>query len=170
MLYIAEKLRQLNFGQLMALYEEGNRENGAIFFPKVSPSEQLLLAEQSFYQYLREDFFTVPGAKYCIWVQEGSYLSALRLEPYDDGWLLEALETKPDQRRKGYAARLIQAVLARSEGKIYSHVGKKNTASLRTHEVCGFQRIREQAVYIDGSVSMDSCTLCYDCDQNKEKA
>ena len=163
MLYLATKLRELNFSKLMAVYEEGNRENAAIFFPDLPEGQRMIQAEQSFYQYLQEGFFTVQGAKYCIWQVNGKYVSALRLEPYRDVWLLEALETAPDQRRKGYAEALIQAVLERcGNTKIYSHVGKHNEASLRVHEKCGFQRILEYAVYVDGSVNSRCCTLVHE--------
>ena len=76
--------------------------------------------------------------------------------------LLEALETAPEQRRKGYATALIRAALAQvGTVKIYSHVGKRNEASLKTHIACGFRRISEQAVYADGSVNDRCCTLLY---------
>lgn len=161
MLYIAESLNQLNFSDLMEVYAEGNRENGEDFWPDLPEGLRLLRAEQEFHQYLKECFFTVPGAVYCIWLEAGRYVSALRLEPYQDGLLLEALETAPEHRRKGYACALVRAVLARfGEEKIYSHVSKKNTPSLRTHESCGFHRILEHAVYADGSVLTNSCTFC----------
>ncbi len=161
MLFIAERLTDLNFRQLMDVYEEGNLENAAEFYPNESRSQWMLLAQQSFYQYLRECFFTTPRACYAVWVEDGRYVSALRLEPYKDGLLLAALETAPQQRRKGYAERLIRAVLERyGHERIYSHVGKRNTASLRTHEKCGFHRILEHAVYADGSVMSSCCTFC----------
>ena len=163
MLIIAKNLKGLSFGALMNVYEESNRENAAEFWPDMSVGQRLLQAEQEFYQYLQEGFFTVQEAKYCIWQISGKYVSALRLEPYRDGWLLEALETAPDQRRKGYAEALIRAVLERcGNTKIYSHVGKHNEASLRVHEKCGFQRILEYAVYVDGSVNSRCCTLIHE--------
>ena len=163
MLILAKKMHQLSFSALMAVYEEGNRENGAEFWPELDASRQLLRAEQDFYQYLREVFFPTDGAVYCIWEERGSYVSALRLEPYRDGVLLEALETAPEQRRRGYAARLIRAVQeAYPDAKIYSHVHKRNTPSLEIHEKCGFARISETAVQIDGSVSDRCCTLCWE--------
>jgi RimJ/RimL family protein N-acetyltransferase len=77
--------------------------------------------------------------------------------------LLEALETAPEQRKKGYATALIRAALAQvGTVKIYSHVGKRNEASLKTHISCGFRRISEQAVYADGSVNDRCCTLLYE--------
>lgn len=163
MLLLIKKLRDLRFSSLMAVYEEGNRENAAEFFPGESPERQLALAEQEFYSYLAQVFFPTPGALYALWEEDGEYVSALRLEPYRDGLLLEALETAPGQRRKGYALKLVHAVQERFAGrKLYSHVGKLNEASLKTHEKCGFRRIQEYAVYIDGSVNNRCCTLLFE--------
>lgn len=163
MLIQITKLHQLSFSQLMTVYEEGNRENGAEFWPDLEESQQLLRAEQEFYQYLKQVFFPTEGAVYCIWQAEGSYVSALRLEPYRDGLLLEALETAPDHRRKGYAAKLIRAIQeVYPNEKIYSHVHKRNNPSLNIHEKCCFRRISEDAVYADGSVTNRCCTLCWE--------
>lgn len=158
MLHIARAMKELNFGALMELYAEGNRENAVERYPELPPGQALAQAEQDFYQYLREVFFTVPGAYYAIWIADGKYVSALRLEPYKDGLLVEAVETAPEQRKKGYAEMLLRTALPAQ--KIYSHVHKKNIPSLRLHEKCGFLRISEQAVYIDGSVNSRCCTFC----------
>ncbi len=161
MLCVVRNMKELRFGALMGVYSEANRENGAAAFPEETPERQEMLAEQDFYQYLRECFFTTPGAFYCIWEENGKYVSALRLEPYRDGLLLAALETAPEHRRKGYAAKLVMAVLAYvGERKVYSHVSKKNMASLSVHEKCGFSVMADYAVYADGSVLTGACTLC----------
>ncbi len=160
MLKLFHKLRELDFEQLMAVYEEGNRENAEEFFPDDTPAVQLERAKQSFEEYLREDFFRVPGAFYAVWEQGGEYVSALRLEPYEDGWLLEALETKPLERRKGYAAQLIAAATEKiPNGPVYSHVGKRNAASMAVHLQCGFVKILDYAKYVDGTVTQYSYTL-----------
>ena len=160
MLYVANKLSELKFSSLMEIYVEGNLENAREFWPDLPEGLQLLRAEQEFHQYLQECFFTVPGAVYCIWMESGRYVSALRLEPYQDGLLLEALETAPEHRRQGYARALVREVLARfGKEKIYSHVSKKNIPSLRTHESCGFYRILDHAVYADGSVMTNHVTF-----------
>lgn len=162
MLIIARKLNELSFGKLMDVYAEGNLENGQDLWPDEPEGRQIALAEQEFYHYLQQVFFKTEGAQYLIWEVNGRYCSALRLEPYQDGLLLEALETAPESRRMGYAASLLQAALETVAGTIvYSHVGKRNTASLRTHEKCGFVRILEHSVYADGSVNDRCCTLCY---------
>ena len=162
MLFLAENMNQLVFSKLMDVYVEGNLENGQDLWPELSENEQLLRAEQAFYQYLNEDFFKSKGAVYAVWMEKDSYISALRLEPYQDGLLLEALETAPEYRKRGYACRLVEAVKREFPGKIYSHVGKRNAASLRTHEKCGFQKILDYAVYIDGTVARNAYTLCFD--------
>ena len=162
MLVLAEKLQELSFSGLMAVYAEGNRENAEDFWPELSENERLLRAEESFYQYLKESFFKTPGAVYALWLCRGEYVAALRLEPYEDGLLLEALETHPKERRRGYATALLKAVLERFPQMIYSHVGKRNVASLKVHEKCGFRIIKDHARYIDGSVNTNAWTLCCD--------
>ena len=164
MLLIAKRLCNLSFGSLMEVYREYNGWNGEEFFPMETPERQLALAEERFYQYLQEDFFSKPDARYCIWTENGSYVSALRLWPFLDGLLLEGLETKPGQRRKGYAACLIRAVQEHCPAgtQLYSHVSRSNTASLRLHEACGFQAIQESARCLDGSVSTRQRTMCWE--------
>lgn len=162
MLIIAHKLHEFTFGKLMEVYTEGNLENGHDQWPDETKSRQIALAEQEFYNYLQQIFFRTDGAQYLIWEESGRYVSALRLEPYQDGLLLEALETIPAVRRKGYAVRLMQAALESvGKVKVYSHVHKRNVASLRTHEKCGFTKVLDYAVYADGSVNDRCCTLCH---------
>lgn len=166
MLFIVRNLGQLSFGKLMQVYLDANREHGEELAPEEPEDRQIQLSEESFYSYLHDSFFTQPGAMYCIWEENGQYISALRLEPYRDGLLLEALETAPGWRRMGYAVRLIQAVqqMLGQQGsvRIYSHVNKKNTASLKTHLRCGFEIYLDYAAYIDGSVNRRAHTLRYE--------
>ena len=163
MLILAHNMRDLSFSKLMDVYIEGNMENAKDRWSDLSEGQKLLRAEQDFHQYMTEVFFRTSGAVYAIWEENGKYISALRLEPYRDGLLLEALETAPSCRRQGYAEKLILAVRDQfGDMKIYSHVNKRNLPSLRVHEKCGFCRILEYAVYIDGSVNRRCCTLCSD--------
>lgn len=134
MLKIARKLSQLNFAELMQVYGQTS-----------------LQGEQDLYDYLRQDFFHREGAFYAVWEENGAYISALRLEPFRDGLLLEGLETRSDRRKQGYAKMLLFQVLRMSEKPIYSHIHKKNAASQAVHRACGFVKIRNCAVYIDGS-------------------
>ena len=161
MLICVDQLEKLNFGMLMQVYEETNLKGNG--------QSGLLDEEQSFYQYLREIFFKTQSAFYAIWVENSQYVSALRIEPYKDGLLLAALETKPSQRRKRYASLLIDSVLAMLTDldpcvRIYAHVHKENIASQRVHVQCGFRKIADFASFIDGSVSHDAYTFCFCAD------
>ena len=166
MLLTARKMNEFSFSKLMGVYRQANREHGALLAPEEPEDRQLQLAEEDFYAYLHDCFFTHPGAVYCIWEENGQYISALRLEPYRDGLLLEALETAPDCRQRGYALRLIQEVQRLLEGqgsvRIYSHVSRNNTASMKTHRKCGFEKHLDYAAYIDGSVDRRADTLRYE--------
>ena len=159
MLILARSLRELRFGALMGVYLQGNQEKAERDYPEEPAGAGLRLAEEDFYRYLRECFFRMPGAAYAVWEEGGSYVSALRLEPYRDGVLVNALETAPQQRRKGYASRLLEAVLGTLDGPVYSHVAKSNLPSLALHERLGFRRIQETALYLDGSLDRRACTL-----------
>ncbi len=68
---------------------------------------------------------------------------------------MEALETRPGFRRKGYGAELLSSVAdsMKKNGsfRLCSCVSKENIASLRTHEKCGFQIVSEEGYdYLNG--------------------
>lgn len=152
MLICVRTFQELDFDALMQVYLEGNRENGEDLYPEEPPERQMELALRDFENYLRDDFFSNKGACYWIWSENGAYRSALRLEPYGDGLLLEALETHPEHRRKGYAKKLIYAVLEQlpKETRVYSHISKRNTPSLASHLACGFSKLLDYSVDTDG--------------------
>lgn len=157
MLLIAKRLEELDFSALMDVYIEGNQEKAEEY-----GDGGLLRAEREFYDYLREDFFRQRDAFYAVWQVAGQYVSALRLEHYKDGWLVEALETAPADRKKGYAKALMTAVLdMMGDAVVYSHVSRQNEASLKTHYACGFRKHLDHVVYLDGSVSNRGLTLRY---------
>ena len=162
MIIIASSLPELSFSKLMEVYLEGNLEKACEEYGHYSEFAGLQLAEQDFYQYLRECFFATPGARYFILEERGTYYSAVRLEPHLDGMLITGLETAPSERRKGHAEELLREVLIRADTKVYSHVSKKNAPSLAVHKKCGFNIISDRARYLDGSVNSRAYTLCYE--------
>lgn len=165
MLTLINSASELDISQLMHLYAESLAASGRENYPDLSENLQMIRAEQNFYDFLL-DFFHEYNGMYALWTQEGRYCSALRIEQYADGFLLSGLETAPEARRSGCAAALVKAVLdyllKTDTDKIYSHVDKRNIPSLSLHQACGFKRILEHAVYIDGSVYHSSCTFCYE--------
>ena len=147
---------------MMDVYQEGNTITGKKLYQNLSENLQILYAEQDFYTYL-QTFFREPSARYAVWVEGGRYVSALRLEAYNNGLLVTALETAPAERNKGFAVSLLRAVLLflRSQGNgiLYSHIVKDNMTSVNVHLSCGFQIISHEAKYLDGTVRSDSYTL-----------
>ena len=160
MLKIVKSMNQLRFSELMLVYYECNLENGNESYPHLSPDAQIREAEMDFYHYLKDVFFQTNDTFYAIWEENDRYLSALRIEPYKDDWLLCALETVPDERNRGYATSLINALLdylrTFDKTKVYSHVSKDNNPSIATHMKCGFKIEKDHAIYLDGSV-LHSC-------------
>lgn len=162
-LRIINRTEEISFPKLMEVYSESIENTAAQEWPNLPKGIALHQVDQDFRGYLHEVFFRTPNAAYAIWELDGSYVSALRVEPYLDGLLIEALETTPCHRRKGYAKDLLQAVLRHYTGKkIYSHIERRNYASISVHRSCGFRLIKDHAVFIDGSVSYRSDTFCFE--------
>ena len=157
MLRMIRNMYELNFRSLCEVY----RDNEEILGSCEGSAEKCLEAEQKFYHYLHDVFFRTPKACYALWEQDGRYLAALRLEPYRDGLVIAALETTPDARGNGHATALMSAVLSQfRDQNIYSHIRKDNFTSLRVHEKCGFFRVSDSAVLLDGSVTSSHWTFC----------
>ena len=144
------KYSDLDERKLMDIYAESNLENTDYFFPGETDKETAVKkVEAGFLDFLKKDFFALTGAAYWILEIDGSWVSALRTYRIkDDLYYLEALETRPDQRRIGNGSILLSGVIE-ALGKngpfqLCDCVSKKNVASLKTHEKCGFQIVSEE--------------------------
>lgn len=135
----------LDITQLMRVYRE-SLDSGDLFS-----------SLQDFYEYWLQDFFSLKGAVCAVWEENGEYVSAMRLEPYQDGFLVTGLETLPERRQQGMSGKLMSALLQRLKSdaviKLYSHIRRKNVPSLRLHKSNGFIRYSDHAVFLDGSIS-----------------
>ncbi len=161
MLKLVYNMQELPFSELVHLYRQelalkAKREYS-------DRGDGFVCAELDLREYLSQVFFRSSGAVYCLWTQEGKLVSALRLEPYGDGYLLTALETDPDQRCRGFAGRLIRAALEQvaKDKPVYSHIAHKNRASIGVHRKSGFVKISDHARLLDGTVSAQVGTYCY---------
>jgi len=165
MLRIISRMQDLNFSSLCAIYEEYLEEVAATQYRGQEHSVAMMMAKQDFFQYLKTSFFNTPKSFYAIWSENDIDVSALRLEPYREGYLVAALETLPSSRNKGYATSLIRYTLSwlaqDFTGTVYSHIAKNNLPSLTVHQTCGFQITSDFARFIDGSFSKKSYTLQY---------
>ncbi len=150
MLLRIETYSDLNERKLMDVYAESNLENTDYFFPDEPDKETALQkVEAGFLNFLKSEFFTQNEAVYWILEENNVWCCALRTCMVQTGlYYLEALETRPDLRGKGYASQLLSSVLhsLMKEGsfRLCDCVGKKNTASLKTHIKCGFQIVSEK--------------------------
>ena len=136
--------------KLMEVYSESNYENTEYFFPEETDKNTAVRqVEAGFLDFLKNEFFKAPDASVWVWEENGSWLCALRTCRVRPGLhYLEALETRPDQRRKGYASLLLANVeeALKKEGsfRLCDCVSKKNTAAVKVHEKCGFRIVSEE--------------------------
>ena len=135
--------------KLIDIYAESNWDNTDYFYPdERDKAKAVKQVEADFLDFLEKDFLKQDGST--LWVLEvkSEWVSALRTSKIRDRlYYLEALETSPDQRHKGYASLLLSAVIdaLKKDGpfRLCDCVSKKNIASLKTHEKCGFKIVSE---------------------------
>lgn len=135
--------------RLMNIYAESNLENTAFFYPKLTDKrEAVKKVEHDFLNYLKSEFLADGENLLFVWEEQGVWVSALRLYRVGDRrYYIEALETHPAYRRKGYGARLLRGTVEfLKEGGAFclrSNVSKNNKASLATHKACGFSVVSD---------------------------
>ena len=136
--------------KLMDVYAESNFENTDYFFPdETDKAVAVRKVEEGFCGFLKDEFYANAGNAYWVLEENGIWICALRLNLIEKGfYYLEALETKPDCRKQGYATKLMNGVIEelKSEGsfRICDCISKKNIASIRTHEKCGFRIVSDK--------------------------
>lgn len=157
MLHFIQSFDDLDQRQFMDIYAESNTENATIFFPELTDkTEALRQTERSFLQYLQTEFLPSDKNTCCVLEEQGVWVSALRLYQIEDRlYYIEALETNPAYRKKGYAAKLLTGLIeALKEGGPFTLcdcVDKKNVASVKTHQACGFSIVSEEGSdYLSG--------------------
>lgn len=134
-LIITNKAENLDLDKLMEVYKESNYEN------MISLSYDYLDDLESAYkEYLKKDFLENKDNYLAILADGQSYLSALRLHREDGGYLIEAIETKPEFRNLGYGLSLLFLVRKRISEAFYlrSEVSENNIKSLNLHKKLGF--------------------------------
>ncbi len=150
MLIEITEYQNLDTRKLMDIYSESNYENTDYFYPDETDKDAAVQeVEERFLDFLKNDFFNIKDATYWILEINDVWVSALRTCQIQEGlFYLEALETRPDHRRKGYGSILLSSVAdsLKEDGpfRLCSCVSKKNTASLKTHEKSGFQIVSEE--------------------------
>ena len=154
--------------KLMGVYIESNTENTAFICPgEMNQEKALKFVEKGFLNYLKSMFFTSEENTYWVLADKNKYLCACRTTEIRKGfYYLEALETIPDERNKGYGTKLLtfvtQELKKAGPFKLCSCVGKSNTLSLKTHQKCGFRIISDMGInYITDEPESRSYSLEY---------
>lgn len=149
---------------LLNIYRDSIAEKASRYTGISSGYDRLRMAEEGFLDYLNTVFFRVQSARYYVWAEDGIYTAALRVEPYKDGLLLSALETAPALRKHGYGKKLVDSLIYLLRGTeslpLYSHIRNSNTVSRHLHLICGFQKVSDYAVLLDGTVTSVYATYC----------
>lgn len=121
-----------------------------------------------------QKFFATADNKYYVLEENGIPLCAARLSKIDNFYYLEALETAPEHRKKGYATRLLNDIInlysLKGAVDIRDCVNKKNTASLATHKKCGFTIAQENGTcYLYNTTSDSQYGMRYFSDSRLSK-
>lgn len=140
-----EKYGDIDQRRLMDLYSESNLENTDYFYPDIEDKAWAVgKVEEGFLDFLENEFYVKEGSVYWILEEDGVWLSALRTTELEGRtFYIEALETHPDHRRQGYAAKLIEGVIGELKKgggfRLRSCVDKENAPSIAAHLHCGFK-------------------------------
>ena len=157
---------QVDGRKLMDIYRESNTENTDYFYPDVSNKDEALQkVECDYLNYIENDFLANSKNRYMILEHDGTWVCALRLYCIDDRlYYIEALETHPEYRRKGYAVQLLTDVIGllkeRGAYTVCDCVDKKNMASLLTHQKVGFVIYSDEGYdYLQNETDIESYGL-----------
>lgn len=106
--------------------------------------------EASYAAFLKE-FIENPKQMVFVETAEKQWVCGLRAVELEPGkWFLEAVETMPGQRNRGYGKKLIRHVTEFLKGigakKIDCIIGKSNLSSIKMHSDCGFKETKEPPV------------------------
>lgn len=106
--------------------------------------------EQAYGEFLKE-FVTHSNQMVLVEEVDGVWVSGLRcVESAPGVWFLEALETAPQARGKGWAKQLMkhtqQLLTGQGAGELFSLVSPRNTPSIATHVACGFVATDRQPI------------------------
>lgn len=158
MIIIADSIKKIDFSQLAILCVDEVEQIRKERFRSFEETKGYDLASEEFYFYLCSSFFPV-GGLYFVYEENGRYISSVRFDPYEDGYLLNALCTASDVRRKGHGTRLVEfAFMNLYHSNIYSHVSERNVISRKFHEKLEFSVLHNYARMLDGSVRNDHLT------------
>lgn len=122
--------------------------------------------EKKYYANYLEHFFDNDNNDYYVLEDNNHWISAARITTSKECYYLEALETNPENRMKGFGEKLLLGIISSLEenGNIIlrCNVGKNNIASYRLHRKCGFIIENENGLnFSTGEQRKEVYGMCY---------
>lgn len=135
MLIHVTQVEEGSLEQLFSVYEESMKNLQSRY-------SSLEAMKASYADFLNE-FLSKPNQYVFVEATGDQWVSGLRAIECEKGcWFLEAVETKPEERRKGHGQRLLLHTLdylkARNMRETFCQIAKNNTKSQQLHKSCGF--------------------------------
>jgi ribosomal protein S18 acetylase RimI-like enzyme len=143
-LLVFHSFDNVNMKDFLSVFKESSVENATRWYPDLSQEEALQQYENGYIRYMQTDCGDEGGTLFILSDNE-HYVSSLRLyAKAPKEYYLEALETHPDFRKKGYGKELLLQMQRHlreqdTDYVITAHVEKTNAASLNTHRAAGFE-------------------------------
>lgn len=133
--------------RLFAVYRESMEDLADRF-------ESPIAMREEYAAFLRE-FLGHPERRVLIEEENGRWVSGLRaIETAPGRWFLEAVETSPEERGKGYAQRLLRETAAylKEQGAedMACLIARTNGPSIAAHRACGFAATEKPPIDWDG--------------------
>lgn len=149
LLIFHEMSKEDMYRMVHSVYIEASYENAKEKYPESEDLTEAMKQEETYFvEKFLGKFMSKNENSYYVLEENGVWVSALRLTKLDGYFYMEALETAPDYRKKGYAEKLICEVIKQlgESAVIRSNVRKTNVASLATHKKCGFVIEQENGI------------------------
>ena len=132
------------------IYIEGCMENAREKYPDATDLTTAIQQEEDSFVCFLQDFFTLPENTYYVLEKDNMPVSAARLSKINDFYYLEALETPPKYRKKGYASELLNEMITHLHQEGSVDIRDCGSLYCRCHQ-CAEKRppVMKRGTYVD---------------------
>ncbi len=148
-LHLMRSPEGLDEAAFLAVFRASSLKNAPSWYPDLPPEQALERYERSYLAYMRGPFWA-EGGILALLADGSGYRSCLRLYPLEghNRFHVEALETRPDSRRRGWGAEVLRRTIRALEAELgrvelVSNTHKTNAASRSAHASAGFVQARD---------------------------
>lgn len=154
----------LNKEEFLAVYKGSAEINAPQWYPDLPFEAAVQKYESGYWDFMQRSFWEEKGVL-LVAHSDSHYVSAVvAYQKENHSFLIEALETAPNERGKGYGKIVLKEMLdflvhSDSNATVYSFTGKKNIASQRTHASLGMEKLHDY--WQDESGTIDNTQITY---------